>query len=148
MTCCLLGIASLDHYLRSSLHESGLRFNPERHFKLNSCLKKITAKENLIPDWNSMSQQSTKCTNNPIFPVILALIHLNMYVNKTSHFANNHYFGHNERRFHSEFHSRVKFRPKFTWLRIDISFRMECSIRNEIKMEWARSGMSCNQWTL
>ena len=53
------------------------------------------------------------------------------YVNKTSHFANNLYFGHNERRFHSEFHSRVKFRSKFTWFPIDISFRIECSIRNE-----------------
>ena len=29
-----------------------------------------------------------------------------MYVNKISHFAKNLYFGHNERRFHSEFHSR------------------------------------------
>ena len=36
------------------------------------------------------------------------------HVNKTSYFANNLYFGHNERRFHSEFHSRVKFRSKFT----------------------------------
>ena len=52
------------------------------------------------------------------------------YVNKSSRFANNLYFGHNERRFHSEFHSRVKFRSKF---RIDIPFRTECSIRNE---EW------------
>ena len=33
------------------------------------------------------------------------------YVNKTSHFASNLYFGHNERRFHSEFHSRVKMIP-------------------------------------
>ena len=31
------------------------------------------------------------------------------YVDKTSHFANNLYFDHNERRFHSEFHSRVNF---------------------------------------
>ena len=54
-----------------------------------------------------------------------------IYVNKTSHFANNLYFGHNERRFHSEFHSRVKFRSKFTRFRIDISFRIECSIWNE-----------------
>ena len=36
------------------------------------------------------------------------------YVNKTSNFANNLYFGHNERLFHSEFHSRVKFQSKFT----------------------------------
>ena len=50
------------------------------------------------------------------------------------------YFGHNERRFHSEFHSRVKFRSKFTWFRIDTSFRIECSIRNEkwneLDLEW------------
>ena len=32
-------------------------------------------------------------------------------VNETSHFTNNLYFGHNERRFHSEFNSRVKFDP-------------------------------------
>ena len=30
------------------------------------------------------------------------------YVNETSHFENNPYYSHNERRFHSEFHSRVK----------------------------------------
>ena len=36
------------------------------------------------------------------------------YMNKTSQFANNLYFGHNERRFHSELHSIVKFRSKFT----------------------------------
>ena len=53
------------------------------------------------------------------------------YVNKTFDFANNLYFGHNERRFHFEFYSRVKFRSKFTRFRIDISFRIECSIRNE-----------------
>ena len=47
------------------------------------------------------------------------------YVNKTSHFANNLFFSHDERRFHSEFHSRVKFRSKFTCFRIDISFRNE-----------------------
>ena len=62
------------------------------------------------------------------------------YVNKTSHFSNNLYFGHNERRFHSEFHSRVKFQSKFTWFPIDISFRIECSIRsekwNELDPEW------------
>ena len=53
------------------------------------------------------------------------------YVNKTSDFASNLYFGHNERRFHSEFYSRVKFPSKFTRFRIDISFRIECSMRNE-----------------
>ena len=35
--------------------------------------------------------------------------HTLKYVNKTSDFANNLYFSHNERRFHSEFYSRVKF---------------------------------------
>ena len=53
------------------------------------------------------------------------------YVNKTSYFPNNLYFGHNERRFYSDFYTAVKFRFKFTWFRIDISFRIECSIRNE-----------------
>ena len=53
------------------------------------------------------------------------------YVNKTSYFPNNLFFGHSERRFHSEFHSRVKFPSKSTCFRIDISFRIECSIRNE-----------------
>ena len=62
------------------------------------------------------------------------------YVNKTSHFSNNLYFGHNERRFHSEFRSFPKLRSKFTWFRIDISFRIECSVRNEkwneLDSEW------------
>ena len=57
--------------------------------------------------------------------------HALKYVNKTSDFANNLYFGRNKRRFHSEFYSRVKFRSTFTRFRIDISFRIECSIRNE-----------------
>ena len=47
------------------------------------------------------------------FPAILALTHTLKYVNKASHFANNLYFGHNERPFQSGFHSRVKFRSKF-----------------------------------
>ena len=34
------------------------------------------------------------------------------YVNKTSHFANNLYFSHNERPFYPEFHPGVKFRSK------------------------------------
>ena len=33
------------------------------------------------------------------------------YVNKTSYFPNDQYFGHNKRRFNSEFHSRVEFDP-------------------------------------
>ena len=53
------------------------------------------------------------------------------YVDKTSHFANNLYFSYNERRFHSEYHSRVKFRSKSTWFLIDISFWIEWLIRNE-----------------
>ena len=57
--------------------------------------------------------------------------HTLKYVNKTSDFANNLYFGHNERRFHSGFYSRVKFRSRFTRFRIDMSFRIEYSIRNE-----------------
>ena len=87
---------------------------------------KVTANENLIPDWNSFQIH---------VPTMLFLRRFSTYklkyVNKTSHFTNNLYFGHNERRFHFEFHSRVKFRSKFTWFRIDISFRIECSIRNE-----------------
>ena len=69
-----------------------------------------------------------------------------LYVNKTSYFPNNLYFGYNERRFHSEFHSRVKFRSKFTRFRIDISFRIESSIRKKLRgmNSISRSGMSCN----
>ena len=47
---------------------------------------------------------------------ILALMYTLKYVNKTSHFAKNLYFGHNERRFHSGFHSRVKFDPSLLYM--------------------------------
>ena len=87
---------------------------------------KITANEDLIPDWNSFQIHVPTILFSGDFSTYTL-----KYVNKTSHFANNLYFGHNERRFHPEFHSRVKFRSKFTWFRIDISFRIECSIRNE-----------------
>ena len=43
---------------------------------------KITANENLIPDWNSFHSSciNDSCINNLIFPVILALIHLNTWI--------------------------------------------------------------------
>ena len=63
------------------------------------------------------------------------------YVNKTSHFAKNLYLGHNERRFHSGFHSRVKFRSKFTVHDSESTFHSgasDCSIRNE---KWIELGV-------
>ena len=117
-----------------SLHESGLSFNPERRFKLKSCLqgeielriersRRTKISFRVETRFRFMYQQSYFSGDFSIYTP--------KYVNKTSHFANNLYFGHNERRFHCEFHWRVKFRSKFTWFRIDISFRIECSIRNE-----------------
>ena len=86
---------------------------------------------------------SDSCTNYLIFRRFWHLYTLK-YVNKTSHFANNLYFSHNERRFHSEFHSRVEFRFKFTWFLIDISFRIECSIRNKNGMNSIRNELQLN----
>ena len=95
---------------------------------------KITANENLFLDWNLFQ------IHVPTILLYLNTWNTLKYVNKTSHFANNLYFGHNERRFYSEFLSRVKFRSKFTWFRTDISFRIECSIWNgkwnELDPEW------------
>ena len=65
------------------------------------------------------------------------------YVNKTSHFANNLYFGHNERRFYSDFHSGVKFQFKSHDSESTFSFRSSIqsgmkngmnSIRNELQL--------------
>ena len=131
-------------WLRSSLHESGLSFNPERPLNFNSCLHgRLSWGLKDHGEWKSHSGLklvSDLCTDNLIFPAILALIYTLKYVNKTSNFPNNFYFGHSERRFYSEFHSRVKFRSKFTWFRMDISFRIECWIRkekwNEFGPEW------------
>ena len=67
---------------------------------------KITANEDLIPDWNSFQIH----VQTTLFSGDFSTYTLK-YVNKTYHFANNLYFGHNDR--------------------IDISFRIECSIRNE-----------------
>ena len=53
------------------------------------------------------------------------------YENETSHFVNSLYFDHNERRFHFEFYCRIKCSSKLTGIRIDISFGIECLIRNE-----------------
>ena len=56
---------------------------------------KITANENLIPDWNSFHVHVPTILFSGDFS-----IYTFKYVNNTSHFASNLYFGHNERRFH------------------------------------------------
>ena len=103
------------HVIRGSLHESGLSFKPERHFKLNSCLhgrlidersRRMKISFQIETRFRFMYQQSYFSGDFSTYAP--------KYVDKTSHFANNLYLGHNERRFHSEFHSRVKFRFKFT----------------------------------
>ena len=70
--------------LRGSLHESGLSFNPKRHFKLNSCLHgRLNWGLKGHGEWKSHSGLklvSDSCTNNLIFPVILALIHFNTWI--------------------------------------------------------------------
>ena len=71
------------------------------------------------------------------------------YVNKTSHFANNLYFGYyNERRFHYEFHSRVKFDPS-----LRDSESTESSVQsgmkngmNSIRNELQLNQDSCNRY--
>ena len=94
---------------------------------------KITANENLIPDWNSFQIHVPTSYFSGDFTTYTL-----KYVNKTSHFANNLYFGHNEHRFHSEFHSiQVYMIPN----RHFIPDRM---FNPEWKMEWTRSGVSCN----
>ena len=63
------------------------------------------------------------------------------FVNETSHNANNLYFGHNERRFHSEFQSRVNLDPSLqdpestfhSERRTGMKHGMN-SIRNELKL--------------
>ena len=110
--------------LRSSLNESGSGFNPELHFKFNSCLH-----ERLRCGWKDHGESkshsglklvSDSCTENLFLSGILALIHLStsyftsVREQATSDFAKNIYFRNNERRFQSEFHSRVKSRSKFT----------------------------------
>ena len=102
---------------------------------------KITANENPIPDCNSF-QIHVPTRQQSYFSGDFST-YTPRNVDKTSHFANNLYLGHNERRFHSKFQSRVKFRSKFTWYRIDISFRIEL-FNPEWKMEWTQSGISCN----
>ena len=107
------------HVIRGSLHaESGLSFKPERHFKLNSCLhaweielriersRRMKISFRIETRFRFMYQQSYFSGDFSTYAP--------KYVDKTSHFANNLYLGHNERRFHSEFHSRVTFRFKFT----------------------------------
>ena len=91
--------------LRGSLHESGFSFNPERHFKLNSCLhgrlkterpRRMKISFRVETRFRFMYQQSYFFGDFSTYTL--------KYVNKTSHFANNLYFGHlhdSESTFHS-----------------------------------------------
>ena len=109
-------------YERHQFFYSGVVYmNPDwvsiskRHFKLNSCLH---------GDWVQLRTerlQSMKISfriqirfrfmyQQSYFPGDFSTYTLK-YVNKTSHFANNLYFGHNERRFHSEFIQEWNFDP-------------------------------------
>ena len=69
---------------RGSLHESGLSFNPKRHFKLNLCLHgRLSWGLKDHGEWKSHSGLklvSDSSTINLIFPVILALTHLNTWI--------------------------------------------------------------------
>ena len=129
-------------------HESGLSFNPERHFKLNLCLHgRLSLGLKDHGEWKSHSGLklvSHSCTDNLTSGDFST--YTLKYVNKTSHFANNLYFGHSERRFHSDFHFDVKFQSKFTWFRINISFRIECSIRNEKWHELDPEWVATQSW--
>ena len=130
--------------IRGSLHESGLSFNPKRHSKLNSCLHgRLSWGLKDHGEWRSHSGLklvSDSCTNNLIFPAILALIHLNtwiklpilqaifisaiMNVDFIPSFIQEWNFDPSLHDSQSTFHSGV-FNPEW-------------------KMEWTRSGMSCN----
>ena len=70
--------------LGGSLHESGLSFDPERHFKLNSCLHGRLSwglkDHGKCKSHSGLKRVSDSCTNNLIFPMILALIHLNTWI--------------------------------------------------------------------
>ena len=131
--------------LGGSLHESGLSFNPERHFKLNSCLHgRLSWGLKDHGEWKSHSGLKLTFMHRQCYFSGDFSTYTLKYVNETSHFANNLYFAHNERRFYSDFYSRVKFQFKFTWFRIDISFRIECSIRNEKWNELDRNELQLN----
>ena len=83
--------------------EGRLSFNPERQLKFYSCLH-----------WR-LSENCQVTANEILFGIETPFIFMYRssyflgdfstytfkYVNKTSHFVNNLYFGHNERRFHS-----------------------------------------------
>ena len=117
--------------------------NPERHFKFNSCLH-----ERLI--WGlkdrgeSRSDSRLKLVSDRLYRPSSFFgdfgTYRFKYVSETSRIANSLYFGDNERWFYSEFHSWVKSLSNYTWFWIDISFRIECSIRNEkwneLNPEW------------
>ena len=65
------------------------------------------------------------------------------YANKTSYFPNNLYFGHNERRFHSEFSFKSEISIQ-VYMIPNRHFIPDWVFNPEWKMEWTRSGMSCN----
>ena len=52
-------------------------------------------------------------TDRSISSAILAITYTFRYVSETSHFVKNLFFGHNEHRFHAEFHGRVKSESTF-----------------------------------
>ena len=137
VTHCLRVVHCGDTHIRGSLHESGLSFNPERHFNFNSCLHGRLS-------WGLKDHGEWKCHSGlKLFRFMYWQSYFSgdfstytlKYVNKTSYFPNNLYFGHSERRLHSEFHSRVKFRSKFTRSSVQSGMKNRMnSIRNELQL--------------
>ena len=75
--------------LRGSLHESGLSFNPERHFKLNLIM--FTWETELRIERSRIETRFRFMYHQSYFSRDFSTYTLK-YVNKTFHFANNLYF--------------------------------------------------------
>ena len=110
-------------FFRASLHESGLSFNPERYLlKIQSVFTweielRIVSRSRRLEISFRIETRLRFMYRASYFFGDFSTYTFN-YVNKTSHFVNNLYFGHNERRFHST----VKSRCMFTW------FQFNCNL--------------------
>ena len=91
--------------LKSSLREFGLSFNSQRYLKFNPFYMRDRVEDRKIKISFRIETRSRFMYRPAFF-----FGYFSTYT--TSHFENNLYFGHNERRFYSEFHSRVKSRLK------------------------------------
>ena len=114
--------------IKGSLHESGLSFNPERHFVFTwEIILRIVRSRRIKISLRTETRFRFMYWSSYFFGDFSTYTFSTWM--KFPIWQNNLYFGHNKRRFQSEFHSKVKSRSKYTWFRIE-KWNELCSLQH------------------